>query len=465
MRPAHDPEAEEAVIAALLLRGEPAYFEAADLVRADDFYLPKHQAIFRAVAALVERGAPIDLTSVEAQLVATNTLRMAGGLAALSALTDSYATARHLEHHATTVQRLAVVRSLGQAARDVAQESQEPLEDASQWIDAAEKRLLDAAERGRRSAARGSPELLHKVFTDITARAKRNNPVTGVATHYIDLDKMTGGLQPGDLVIIAARPSMGKTAFVLNLAQNASVPRPRDLLTPVQPVLQPVLFFSLEMGAQALMERLLCAEAKVDYSKLRSGQLIADDFNDLIAAAERIAQAPLWIDDTAAPSVLEMRARARRFRQNPKVFGGGPEQHGLVVVDYLQLARGSKDKYQSREQEISDISRGLKAMAKELRMPVLALSQLNRAVDSRPDHRPQLSDLRESGAIEQDADVIMFLFREERYLAADATVEQRRAVEGMAELILGKQRNGPIGTVHLTFIQKHTQFVNARRDT
>jgi len=461
---AHDPEAEAAVIAAILLRGEPAYFEAADQLQPGDFFLPQNRALYEAFAALVERGVPIDPASVEAQLQAVNKARLVGGIGAVSAITDKYASARNLEHHAATIQRLAVVRSLAAVARDVAQEAAEPLEDAAQWIDRAEQRLLDAAERGRRSRAKAAPELLRKVFTDITARAKRRNPITGVETHFVDLDKMTGGLQPGDLVIIAARPSMGKTAFVLNLAQNASVPRERDLLAPVQAVRQPVLFFSLEMGAQALMERLLCAEAKVDYSKLRSGQLLEDDLRALISAAERIAQSQLWIDDEAAPSILEMRARARRFRENRKVFCGAADEHGLVVVDYLQLARGSKDRYQSREQEISDISRGLKAMAKELRMPVLALSQLNRAVDSRPDHRPQLSDLRESGAIEQDADVILFLYREERYLQADATLEQRRAVEGKAELIIGKQRNGPIGTVHLTFIQKHTQFVNARRE-
>jgi len=461
---AHDVEAEAAVIAAILLRGESAYFEAADLLQADDFHLPPNQAMYEACAALVARGIPIDPASVEAQLAAIKKDRLVGGIGAISAMTDKYASARNLEHHAVTIRRLSVVRNLAAVARDVAQEATEPLEDVAQWIDRAEARMLAAAERGRRSPAQGSRELLGKVFNDITARAKRHNPITGVETYFVDLDKMTGGLQPGDLVIIAARPSMGKTAFVLNLAQNASVPRERDLLSPVQPVRQPVLFFSLEMGAQALMERLLCAEAKVDYSKLRSGQLLEDDLRALIAAAERIAQSQLWIDDEAAPSVLEMRARARRFRENRKIFCGHPDEHGLVVVDYLQLARGSKDRYQSREQEISDISRGLKAMAKELRMPVLALSQLNRAVDSRPDHRPQLSDLRESGAIEQDADVILFLFREERYLQADATIEQRRAVEGKAELIIGKQRNGPIGTVHLTFIQKHTQFVNARRD-
>ena len=462
-RQAHDPEAEAAVVAAIVMRGASGYFEAADILQADDFYLPQNRAVFAAAAALVDRGSPIDPATVAAQLDATQESKMVGGIAGVVALSDRYQSSHHVSHHAGIVHQLAVVRSLAEVAQEVAQEAGEPLEDPALWVDRAEQRLMDAAERGRKSGAQSSPALLHKVFADITARAKRQNPITGVETHFVDLDKMTGGLQPNDLVIIAARPSMGKTAFVLNLAQNACVPRSRDLLAPTQPLLQPVLFFSLEMSATSLMERLLCAEAKVDYSKLRSGQFIEDDLTRLIEAANRIGQAPLWIDDSAAPSVLEMRARARRFRENRKVFGGHPGVHGMVVVDYLQLARGSKDRYQSRELEISDISRGLKAMAKELHMPVLALSQLNRAVDSRADHRPVLSDLRESGAIEQDADVIMFLYREERYLAADATPEQRAAVAGKAEVILGKQRNGPSGTVHLTFIEKYTQFVNATR--
>jgi replicative DNA helicase len=264
---------------------------------------------------------------------------------------------------------------------------------------------------------------------------------------------------------------MGKTAFALNIAQHACI-LPASYMNVAdeahKPPRYPVLFFSLEMGANQLIERILCAEARVDSKLLRAGGNLGEaDFRQLIAAADRISHANLFIDDSASPSILEIRARARRWRDDRNVFPvdeQGRRSLGMVVVDYLQLARGGKGRYDSREQEISEISRGLKAMAKELQLPVVALSQLNRSVDSRSDHRPQLSDLRESGAIEQDADVIMFIYREERYLPGDATPEERQKVENTAEVIVGKQRNGPIGTVHLNFIKRHTRFENPARE-
>jgi len=458
----HNHEAEAAILGGILLRGQQALNEVLDVISTEDLYNTAHQAIFKAMLVLDERRDPIDVVMLEAQLRAVGELKVAGGLEALNKLGDRYATSQNIVHHAELVRRMAMVRNLVIVARDVAEEGMEELENADEFIDQAEKRIMAVNERGRRTAYRSSNELLKQVFVTITERAKRQNPITGVATHFTDVDKMTGGMQPGDLVIIAARPSMGKTAFVLNLCQNACVPQQRHLDLPEaeQPVLHPVLFFSLEMGATQLIERVLCSEAKVDASKLRSGAFVDDDFRRLIGAADRIARAKFYIDDQAAPSILEMRARARRFRDDRSIFTGDKEQFGLIVVDYLQLARGGKNRYDSREQEISEISRGLKAMAKELHMPVLALSQLNRAVDSRADHRPQLSDLRESGAIEQDADVIMFIYREERYLSGDASLADRQKVENKAEIILGKQRNGPIGTVHLTFLKHHTRFEN-----
>ena len=273
---------------------------------------------------------------------------------------------------------------------------------------------------------------------------------------------MTGGMQPGDLVILAARPSMGKTAFALNIAQNACIIPAKYQNVPEEdrPIPVPVLVFSLEMGASQLIERMLCAEGRIDASKLRSGKLMESEFRELVQAADRVHKAPLFIDDSAAPTILEIKARARRFRQDRTIFPPQAEGKrpplGMVVVDYLQLARGG-GKYDIREQEISEISRGLKGIAKELELPVIALSQLNRGVDSRSDHRPMLSDLRESGAIEQDADVIMFIYREERYATTD---EERKKVAGEAEVIIGKQRNGPTGTVHLTFRGEHTRFEN-----
>ena len=458
----HNNEAEAAILGGILLRGQQALNDVMDVVREDDFYNTAHQAIFKAMKVLDERREPIDVVTLEAQLRAVGELKVAGGLEALNKLGDRYATSQNIVHHAELVRRASMVRNLVITAREVAEEGMEELENSNEFIDQAEKRIMAVNERGRRTAYQSSSELLKKIFVEITERAKRQNPITGVPTHFTDLDKMTGGMQPGDLVIIAARPSMGKTAFVLNLAQNACVPQARHINLPAeeQPILHPILFFSLEMGASQLVERVLCSEAKVDYSKLRSGAFIDDDFRRMIGAADRISQAKFFIDDQAAPSILEMRARARRFRDDRSIFTGHKEQFGLIIVDYLQLARGGKSRYDSREQEISEISRGLKAMAKELHMPVLALSQLNRAVDSRADHRPQLSDLRESGAIEQDADVIMFIYREERYLPGDASPADRQKVENKAEIILGKQRNGPIGTVHLTFLKHHTRFEN-----
>ena len=458
----HNTEAEAAILGGILLRGEQALNEVMDVIRDEDFYNPASQAIYRAMMALSERREPIDVVTLDAQLRAVDQHKVAGGLEALNRLGDRYATSHNITHHAEMVRRASMVRNLVIAAREVADEGMEELENPNEFIDQAEKKIMAVNERGRKTAYQSSTELLKQIFVDITERAKRQNPITGVETYFTDLDKMTGGLQPGDLVIIAARPSMGKTAFVLNLAQNACIPQQRHLGLPENqtPIYHPVLFFSLEMGAKQLIERVLCSEAKVDYSKLKSGQFVDDDFRRMVTAADRISRGRMFIDDTAAPSILEMRARARRFREDKTIFSGHKEQFGLIIVDYLQLARGGRARYDSREQEISEISRGLKAMAKELHMPVLALSQLNRAVDSRADHRPQLSDLRESGAIEQDADVIMFIYREERYLPGDAKPEERAKVENKAEIIIGKQRNGPIGTVHLTFIKHHTRFEN-----
>jgi replicative DNA helicase len=260
---------------------------------------------------------------------------------------------------------------------------------------------------------------------------------------------------------------MGKTALALNFAQHACVTQSKhlQLAEDDRPLRYPVLFFSLEMSAGQLIERILCSEARVDSSKLRAGRLVEHEFAELVRAADRVYRAPLFIDDSAAPSILEIRARARRFRQDRQIFpvneGSKRPPLGLIIVDYLQLCRGGKGHYDIREQEISEISRGLKAIAKELQLPVLALSQLNRGVDSRTDHRPQLSDLRESGAIEQDADVIMFIYREERYMTDEV---ERKKVEGQAEVIIGKQRNGPTGTVNLTFVGKHTRFENPAYD-
>ncbi|HLT35601.1 MAG TPA: replicative DNA helicase [Enhygromyxa sp.] len=464
----HRPEAENAVLGGILLRGREALSDVLELITEDDFYQPRAQAVFRAMRILEERGEPIDVITLEAQLRRTGELELVGGIEGLARL-DKYATAHNIKAHAELILESAQVRNLVVTTREIAEEGMTELEDVKAYIDTAEQKILKVNERGRKSTYRSSRELMLEVFQGITERQRQTDPITGISTGFFQMDEMTAGLQPSDLIILAARPSMGKTAFALSLAQNACIlPAKFQNAPPEQrPPRYPVLFFSLEMGATQLIERVLCAEARVDYSQLRrGGRMMEQDFRGLIAAADRISNAPFYIDDTAAPSILEIRARSRRWRDDRTIFpepdpnDPNQKQLGLVMIDYLQLARGGKARYDSREQEISEISRGLKALAKELKVPVIALSQLNRAVDSRADHRPQLSDLRESGAIEQDADVIMFIYREERYLSGDVPEEKRREVENKAEIIIGKQRNGPIGTVHLNFIKKHTRFEN-----
>ncbi len=461
----HNKEAESAVLGGVLLRND-ALGDVASIIGEDDFYVPAHRAIYRAMVKLSDRGQPVDLVTLESQLRAADELGLVGGLEGLAKLADRYASSHNVGAYAELVRQSAAVRNLVVAAQEIAEEGREELPDVDEFIDNAEKRLLEVNQRGRQGSYRSAKDLIHGVFESITERAKLKNPITGVPTQFTKLDEMTGGLQPGDLIILAARPSMGKTALALNFAQHACITQTRHMHLPEEerPSRFPTLFFSLEMSAGQLIERILCSEARVDAGKLRGGRLIEQEFAELVRAADRIYRAPLFIDDSAAPTILEIRARARRFRQDRQIFPPPPEGReskrpplGLIVVDYLQLCRGGRGRYDVREQEISEVSRGLKAIAKELQLPVLALSQLNRGVDSRADHRPQLSDLRESGAIEQDADVIMFIYREERYMTDD---EKKRAVEGQSEVIIGKQRNGPTGTVHLTFVGKHTRFEN-----
>lgn len=470
----HRPEAENALLGGILIGGEATLAEALEVIAEDDLYQPRAQAVFRAMRICAERGEAIDVITVEAQLRRTGEIELVGGIEGIAKL-DRYATAHNIKSHAELILESAQVRNLVVTTREIAEEGMEEIEDVKAYIDTAEQKVREVNSRARKKQFRSSRELMLEVFQGITDRQRQTNPITGIPTGFTQMDEMTAGLQPSDLVILAARPSMGKTAFALNIACEACVMPSRFVNAPPEkrPTRFPVLFFSLEMGATQLIERVLCSEAKVDYAQLRrGGRMMESDFKGLIAAADRISNAPLYIDDTAAPTILDIKARARRWRDDRTIFPepdpddptANHKQLGIVMVDYLQLARGGKAKYGSREQEISDISQGLKALAKELKVPVVALSQLNRAVDSRADHRPQLSDLRESGAIEQDADVIMFIYREERYLSGDAPEEKRREVENKAEIIIGKQRNGPIGTVPLTFMKRHTRFENPAED-
>jgi len=460
------------------------------ILRDTDIYGPRRNMIWRAMCRLDDRGEPVDIITLEQELRKSGELEAVGGIEGLVVL-DRFATAHNVAAHCEILRGRGRIRDLVIVASEIAEEGRGDLEDESEFIDSAERRLLDVFA----GSQRGGPEHVGKrmaaVIQAITDRQRAGSTVTGVETPWPKISEMTAGLQSDDLIILAARPSMGKTAFALNLAAHAAVSsRMEVVLIKEHAALSgckswdaylelvrrgpedggirarvPTLVFSMEMSADQLIERVLCTEARVDAAAVRVGSRLMDaDFRGLIGAAERVAMfSDLFIDDRAAQSIAEIRSKARTWanRHAPLLDPSDKKSKrlGMILVDYLQLAKGTK-KGQSREQEINEISQGLKALAKELRVPVLALAQLNRQVDLRADHRPVMADLRESGAIEQDADVIMFIYREERYLPNDATEEQRVAVEGRAEVIIGKQRNGPVGTVHLHFVKKHTAFEN-----
>ena len=440
--PPHSIEAEQSVLGGLLLDNQ-AFDRVADLISGADFYRDDHRRIWRHLAKLIEAGKPADVVTVSESIEASEDKDKTGGPAYLGALAQNTPSALHIRRYAELVRERAVQRRLAQVATEIAESALAGTgKDSGQLLDEAESKIFQIAESGARRD-QGLLEIkpvLARVFERIDHLYHRDNPsdVTGVPTGFTDLDKMTAGLQPGELVVIAGRPSMGKTALALNIAEHVAVDNGL-----------PVAVFSMEMSGTQLAMRLLGSISKVDQHKMRTGRLNDEEWGKLSEAIGKLHDTPIYIDEGGALSALEVRARARRLkRQFSKL--------GLIVIDYLQLMSSSNPKAgENRATEISEISRSLKAMAKELDVPVIALSQLNRAVDQRPDRRPVMSDLRESGAIEQDADVIMFIYREVVY-KPDLPEEQR----GIAEVIVGKQRNGPIGTVKLTFRGQHTRFEN-----
>ena len=440
--PPHSIEAEQSVLGGLLLDNQ-AFDRVADLISGNDFYRDDHRRIWRHIAKLVEAGKPADVVTVSESIEASEDKDKTGGPAYLGALAQNTPSALHIRRYAELVRERAVQRRLAQVATEIAESALSGTgKDSGQLLDEAESKIFQIAESGARRD-QGLLEIkpvLARVFERIDHLYHRDNPsdVTGVPTGFTDLDKMTAGLQPGELVVIAGRPSMGKTALALNIAEHVAVDNGL-----------PVAVFSMEMSGTQLAMRLLGSISKVDQHKMRTGRLNDEEWGKLSEAIGKLHDTPIYIDEGGALNALEVRARARRLkRQFSKL--------GLIVIDYLQLMSSSNPKAsENRATEISEISRSLKAMAKELDVPVIALSQLNRAVDQRPDRRPVMSDLRESGAIEQDADVIMFIYREVVY-KPDLPEDQR----GIAEVIVGKQRNGPIGTVRLTFRGQHTRFEN-----
>lgn len=434
----HSIEAERSVIGGLLLSAD-GWDAIAEIVTAGDFYRPEHRAIFRQIALLVDRGEPVDVITVADRLLATGELDAAGGHQYLAELAEQTPTAANIRAYATAVHERAVLRKLILAAQDIANTGFHPEgRTAEELLDEAERRIMQISEDGPKAGGpRGMEPLLTGALERIEELFNSGGDITGLTTGFIDLDKMTSGLQPSDLVIVAGRPSMGKTSFAMNLVENAAGGTDK-----------PILVFSMEMPAEQLVIRMLSSLGKIDQTRVRNGKLEQDDWPKLSAAMNKLKEARIFIDDTAALTPTELRSRARRLAREHGDLG-------MIMVDYLQLMRvaGSNE---GRTAEISEISRSLKAIAKEFRCPMVALSQLNRSLEQRPNKRPVNSDLRESGAIEQDADVIMFIYRDEVY-------HEDSLDKGVAEIIIGKQRNGPIGTCKLAFRGEYTRFENLAR--
>jgi replicative DNA helicase len=438
-RPPYSEDAEQAVISAMLI-DQDAVLRAVETVNDSMFYAERHRRIFRAMISITERGSVVDPLTLSEELSRKGELDAVGGKDYIGFLVDAVPTSANVEYHALIVREKAVLRRLIEVSTSIVAEAFEGKITAGQLLDEAESKIFQVAQQQTKDGFTRIKELLWPTMERIEALQRGGKTVTGVATGFNDLDELTSGFQPADLIIVAARPSMGKTAFTLNIAQYAAIEHN-----------VPVAFFSLEMSKASLVQRMLTAEARIDAQRLRKGMLRDDDFPRLARAAGILSSAPVWIDDTPGMTLLEMRSKARRLKAESGV--------GMVIVDYLQLMQGPSNS-ESRQQEVSQISRGLKALAKELNVPVVALSQLSRAPEQRTgdNKRPQLSDLRESGAIEQDADLIMFLYRQEFY---DGPVDKDgNSLEGKAEIIVGKQRNGPTGLVNVFFQKQFTRFEN-----
>jgi replicative DNA helicase len=433
-------EAERAILGAILLDNF-AYNQAAESLRAEDFSLDSHRRLYLRMMELAESNRPIDFVTLTEQLGQHKEIEAVGGVAYVTSLTDGLPRVKNIEQYVKIVKDKALLRNLIHAASNAIQQAYEQESPAEEIIDSAESAIFQIAETRISQGFLGIPEIVKSSFGSIDKLYEQGQRITGLETHFEDLDNLTSGLQKSDLIIIAARPSMGKTAFAINIAENAAV---RDNKV--------VGVFSLEMSRESLLLRLLCSQARVDSHKLRTGFLSREDYSKLVTGLGALVEAPIFIDDTPGISLSEMRAKCRRLQQSQGRLD-------LIIVDYLQLVAaapaGGGRRYENRTQEVSAISRGLKALAKEMRCPVISLSQLSRAPENRTgNNRPQLADLRESGAIEQDADVVAFIFREEVYKQDDPDLE------GKAELIIAKQRNGPTGTVHLAFIKRSTRFEN-----
>jgi replicative DNA helicase len=426
-------EAERSILGAILL-DDKAALTVFETLKVQDFYLEQNRRIFDKMLQLIANSKPIDLITLKSELQRSNELESVGGAAYLASLTDGLPRAINIEFYAQIVREKSTLRRLIQVSSETMSRSYKDEDTAEEILQDVEKTIFDIASQQFRVGFTPIPPIVSDVFKQIEELANRKATVTGIESGFADLDRMTAGLHPSDLIIVAARPGLGKTSFCLNIASHVAIRKHKS-----------VGIFSLEMSKEQLVKRFLCSEARIDAQRVNTGFLNKEDWIKLSRASGELSETKIFIDDTASVTVAELRTKARRLKL----------EHGLdlIVIDYLQLMSGSTQRYENRTQEISQISRGLKGVAKELNVPVIAVSQLSRAIESRTgEHRrPQLSDLRESGSIEQDADIVMFIFREEMSNPTDENI-------GRAELIIGKQRNGPIGTINLAFSKEFTRF-------
>ena len=432
--PPQNIEVEQSILGAILLENE-ALPKSLEVLRDESFfYRDSHRKIFAAIIDLFEKNQPVDVMTLNEQLKKKNQLEEVGGLDYIASLVASTPTAANIQYHSRIVKEKAILRKLISTSTEIHNRCYEDTEDIDELLDYAEKQIFDISENKISPSFVNISQVVNESFNTIEKLFERKELVTGLPTGFVKFDSMTAGFHPSDLIIIAGRPSMGKTAFCMNIATHIGVNKKKT-----------IAIFSLEMSREQLVIRMLCSEARINAGKVRTGYLSKSDWPDLTRAAGLLSESPIFIDDSPAQSVLDIRAKARRLQAERKGLD-------LIIVDYLQLMR-SRGKVENRQQEISDITRSLKALAKELKVPVIAISQLSRAPEQRSDRKPQLSDLRESGAIEQDADLVVFVYREEFY-------KETPENQGIAEINIGKQRNGPTGTVPLAFFKEYTRFDN-----
>lgn len=434
--PPHDTEAEQAVLGSMLT-DQDAVIDAIEVLKPEDFYREDNKYIYEAALNLYNRAEPIDIITVKSELISMGKFEAVGGFEYLGVLPDKVPLAANAERYIKIVEEKALLRKLIKASNELIELGYAQTEEVDTIMDQAEKKIFDIMQGKNQKGFSVIKDVLIESFAEIEKLYNQKEPITGVPTGFADLDYKTAGLHNSDLILVAARPAMGKSAFALNIATNAAINAK-----------VPVAIFNLEMSKSQLVNRMLCSEAMVDSNKIRTGKIEEDDWVKLATALGPLSEAPIYIDDTAGISVSEIRAKCRKLKLEKNI--------GLVVIDYLQLIQGSGKRNASREQEISEISRSLKILAKELDIPVIALSQLSRAAEQRQDHRPMLSDLRESGAIEQDADIVMFLYRDDYY-------NQDSEKKNIAEVILAKHRAGSTGTVELLWMGNYTKFANIER--